>query len=62
MSPGDPPSAAVVAASKEKKNGCVGEEHIQGKHFFPPDFLIKIEEVEKYKFRIRPEERRYRAA
>lgn len=36
----------------------MGEEHIQGKHFFPPDFLLKIEEVEKYKFRIRPEERR----
>lgn len=49
--------AAVVAASKEK-NGCVGEEYIQGKHVSPTDFLLKIEEVEKHKFRIRLEERR----
>lgn len=49
--------AAVVAASKEK-NGCVGEEYIQGKHVSPTDFLLKIEEVGKHKFRIRLEERR----
>lgn len=36
----------------------MGEEYIQGKHVFSPDFLLNIEEVGKYKSRIRLKERR----
>lgn len=55
---GDPWLAALAATSKEKKWMCVGEEYIQGKHVFSPDFLLNIEEVGKYKSRIRLKERR----
>lgn len=49
--------AAVVATSKEKKMDMWGR-NIQCKHGFFSDFLLKIEEVRKYKSRIELEGRR----
>lgn len=55
--PGGSSVGSCCCYFKGEKNGCVGEEYIQGKHGFFL-FLLKIEEVRKYKSRIELDGRR----
>ena len=50
--------AAVVATSKEKKMDVGGRNIFRANMVFSSDFLLKIEEVRKYKSRIELEGRR----
>lgn len=50
--------AAVVATSKERKMDVWGRNIFRANMVFSSDFLLKIEEVRKYKSRIELEGRR----